>query len=736
MIFLMALLRIADFLQIQAARAPTIFNQIHRIISPFSENEWRVHQSITNITTSIPDPKAIFVSAVPKSVKAFLRLSGWMKDLQSELDTSWAVLGEVYGRFEKERLSDLKLALRRITSNFEDTVSFRKTVPYVPERIRFTVAEPELLSLLIAPLYGDNPLYGLRELTQNSADAVLELKHLTNSGLAYDTKDQIKECDIEVVLNESANTFVIQDNGAGMTLEIIKDYFLKAGASFRFSDAWIRRHADEIGKSKIARAGRFGVGALSSFLIGDEITIYTRHYSDTLGRGNQFSCAIDDESIEIVRAEGPVGTRITIKTSPDRLKRVIGYVKGTFNTPFFYYLPGNVVIRFVLHEKDMTTFTLAKSDLQKPEWREVLGTSYERVERRKISDQNYIVYDDGVERHWAQPDGRAYCNDILVGDFARNETRSYPLGREHDGVFEFRHPTVSIVDNNGRLPLDLSRRGFAREDADLNAALKRSMTEEFISTVFLCPAQSPSKMAQLMEDKQDLLHNNHWNRYALSGQGYTILDLGIISQGAERIITCESELGGSASVFARLKASEGIVCGTSQRVFPITNKKEIIRHLRYGEFYWPFMPNYWDALSGPHWKGYHAVEEKSVKELLGYRSLPRYQDALIKNAPVFSHRGASYIIFMSHEISDSNEISTFRSVLKSAISANVPERAKRAISMWVPLKDPIKNDNDSRYYKSLIAKIWNECFSSAFLPYKKEDRAKMLKRDSPIRKFI
>ena len=143
LVFLMTLLRVADYLQIQSARAPELFGRLHNIKSPFSLGEWRLHQSIDNITTSSLDPEAIFVAASPHSVHEYLKFDRWAKGLQRELDTSWAILGEVYGRFTREALNKLHLNIRRIRTNIEDKALLRTRVAYVPEAIQFTVAEPE-----------------------------------------------------------------------------------------------------------------------------------------------------------------------------------------------------------------------------------------------------------------------------------------------------------------------------------------------------------------------------------------------------------------------------------------------------------------------------------------------------------------------------------------------------------------------------------------------------------------
>jgi hypothetical protein len=110
-----------------------------------------------------------------------------------------------------------------------------------------------------------------------------------------------------------------------------------------------------------------------------------------------------------------------------------------------------------------------------------------------------------------RPDPYVYCNNIFVGVLERDNYSSL-LERQADGVFDFRCPTIAITDNNGRLPLTLSRREFARRDQELISALKRSMVEEFVALAFLCDAQSPEAVAQIAPDRRDLLYKMGWNR--------------------------------------------------------------------------------------------------------------------------------------------------------------------------------------------------------------------------------
>lgn len=99
-VFLMVLLRVSDYLQVQSDRAPGQVLQVRQLRSPFSRGEWRTHHAVRDIRTTHEDPEAVFVQAMPEDVETFLKLRSLLGGLQAELDTSWAVLGEVYGRYK------------------------------------------------------------------------------------------------------------------------------------------------------------------------------------------------------------------------------------------------------------------------------------------------------------------------------------------------------------------------------------------------------------------------------------------------------------------------------------------------------------------------------------------------------------------------------------------------------------------------------------------------------------
>lgn len=104
-----------------------------------------------------------------------------------------------------------------------------------------------------------------------------------------------------------------------MTLDTVTNYFLVAGASFRNSDVWKRQHVDEHGRSRVLRGGRFGVGALAAFLLGDEIKVRTRHVDRSENDGLEFTARMDDPIVELRRCPAPVGTEIAVWISDPKV---------------------------------------------------------------------------------------------------------------------------------------------------------------------------------------------------------------------------------------------------------------------------------------------------------------------------------------------------------------------------------------------------------------------------------
>ncbi|WP_316738485.1 ATP-binding protein [Pedobacter aquatilis] len=301
-IFWMAVLRIADYIQIESERAPKILLNIKSFSSPFSKAEWELHNCIDFVDPETDDPELLNVHASPKDPIQFQKLDGLLKDIQKELDTTWAVLGEVYGAL-------FKMKYRRLASNIQDTDTFAKGVDYIPFPLRFKT-DPSLLGLLIAPLYNNEPGVGVRELLQNALDACLERVYLEKGDSSYMQK-------IQISLKGAVDGiyFRIEDNGVGMDLATLTNYYFNSGKSYRNSSEWAKLYSGSKG-SEVLRTGRFGIGALSSFLLGNEVKISTRAMNAPYGLS--FTMRPFEDSVIINKDYTlEVGTSISIKIKPE-----------------------------------------------------------------------------------------------------------------------------------------------------------------------------------------------------------------------------------------------------------------------------------------------------------------------------------------------------------------------------------------------------------------------------------
>jgi hypothetical protein len=318
----MALLRVADFLQIDRQRAPAVLLGLRNPQSPISVREWAKHRAVRNIAWG-SDPCAVMVTVDTNiSLSLFLQIQELLESLQQEIDHSTAALDETYGPLTHLGLEQLGLTLRRVRSNITRR-TFLDRLPYVPERVGFS-ADPNVLALLVEPLYGREPGVGVRELMQNAVDAVRELHAwcvLKERSIdSIDRADHEGDVLVEFVQEQKDGPWVlrVRDKGIGMTADTIQRYLLRAGASFRRSPEWANEFLGNDGHPNVIRAGRFGVGAFATFLLGHRFRLWTRHVTATAAQGCAIEATADADLIEIRREKiDPVGTTVEVELSAE-----------------------------------------------------------------------------------------------------------------------------------------------------------------------------------------------------------------------------------------------------------------------------------------------------------------------------------------------------------------------------------------------------------------------------------
>lgn len=548
-VFLMALIRVADYLQLQSERAPKEYLRVQRLRSPLSRREWAVHAAVADIRQDDNDPEALYIHAAPQTYQAFARLEEWLAGVQREIDASWALLGETYGY--RPGFDQFGLVLRRITSNLHDP-QLQRALPFIPLHAEFTTAHADLLKLLIEPLYGRRPDIGVRELLQNAIVAVHEMDdYLTQCPELRQVPRLQLAAEVVITVEDHEDgtaTLTIADRGVGMTAETVRDYFLRAGATFRRSDAWLRRHADQSGEPRVLRSGRFGIGALAAFLLGDEIEVTTRHVSGGTADGVNFKATLQSQSIELLRSSEDVGTRITVRIARDTREQLRGAPgEGPFSglresswdwycsaqpTVLRQHLPSGNVLEQRYHVPTTPGDSI-------PGWRKLTVPGYDAV-------------------YWTHNDAPRLSHNGMRIDLERGAVPEQ-LGYV-TSLFRFTTPKVSVVDRRGLLPLNLQRSALTTRHYPFSDALFEDVLDDFIAFALLAAPNTPILEAV---DPQEYFHVGYrglvgeglslhtprgpWTitPWFASEHGVGFLDPGLIAAAGTR---CVIVVGGSLSV--------------------------------------------------------------------------------------------------------------------------------------------------------------------------------------------
>lgn len=118
----------------------------------------------------------------------------------------------------------------------------------------------QMIRLLGVQLY-DTPLAMLRENVQNSVDAIRERKKL-----------DLKPFQPRIKVTISNEMVIIEDNGKGMTKDIIKNNYWTAGNSSKNTE-----QAQQAGV-----VGHFGIGALANFGVCSKLELSTRYFDSNI----------------------------------------------------------------------------------------------------------------------------------------------------------------------------------------------------------------------------------------------------------------------------------------------------------------------------------------------------------------------------------------------------------------------------------------------------------------------
>ncbi|MBO4251296.1 MAG: molecular chaperone HtpG [Clostridia bacterium] len=168
---------------------------------------------------------------------------------------------------------------------------------------QFKTESKRILDLMINSIYTNKEIF-LRELISNASDAIDKLKFisLTDTTVNSDFK-------INISVDKTARTLVIEDNGIGMT-----DKELEKNLGTIAESGTLAFKKENEGKEN-ELIGQFGVGFYSAFMVADRIVVYTKAYGADKAYKWE-SAGADGYDISEAEKDG-LGTKIVLKLKED-----------------------------------------------------------------------------------------------------------------------------------------------------------------------------------------------------------------------------------------------------------------------------------------------------------------------------------------------------------------------------------------------------------------------------------
>jgi hypothetical protein len=249
-------LRLIDLFDLAQDRTPYALWKFVSPEDPKSAEEWNKHRALSPVVVEQfqETSRCLKIRGATDDHRVYAALEDLREYCDSQLRLSNGLLNELEPRYQPHLLNlDWKVEPK----GFE------------PINVRFEFERQAMIKMLSDEIYRGDHYVFLRELLQNSIDAIRLRRALHQSkktGVTFDGAIHVK------VEHQSDGCATVSwaDNGTGMSAFIVRNYLTVAGRSFYRSEDF-----QKLGV-QMDPISRFGVGILSCFMVGDRLEIVTR----------------------------------------------------------------------------------------------------------------------------------------------------------------------------------------------------------------------------------------------------------------------------------------------------------------------------------------------------------------------------------------------------------------------------------------------------------------------------
>lgn len=304
--YLGLILRLADILDLDRDRTPDSLYRTINFKSGVSLREWEKHRSVDGWVIEPTLVQFTMRCEHPEYQRAAYQ---FMNLIDKELTDAQHMIRNSIPQVAHYTI-DLPLAVDRSRIEPKDDA-------YIYHDLEFSLSRDEVVKLLMTnKLYG-GPWLCVRELLQNSLDALRYRKALIKRDNA--TEWEHGKVEMQHEIDENGHEVIrCTDNGSGMDKHIIQRFLTNVGRSYYRSPEFEQERASfRAADVDFDPCAQFGIGFMSCFMLGDHVVVHTRRdYGPSRGKGDPLSVEINGLGGIVVIRKGkddqPVGTTVEI----------------------------------------------------------------------------------------------------------------------------------------------------------------------------------------------------------------------------------------------------------------------------------------------------------------------------------------------------------------------------------------------------------------------------------------
>jgi hypothetical protein len=280
--------------------------------------------------------------------------------------------------------------------------------------------------------------------------------------------------------------FQITDTGIGMSAGHVAEYFLTVGGTFRQTKEFYSTRNSDIRSGATCLAGRFGIGALAAFLLGDEFQVSTRYFQEKLGVS--LNCSMNSEFIQLKKKETEIGTtiRIRLRSEVHRFFKSHGENESLDRTLVWYEekwpdikctVPQNWTVSKVIPNDSKRAYffwhELSVSPPLQVRWSwNAKNDTYNGIQVREANSEPFLVVRN-------RPPNLAILNKAMW----------------------IQRPTIELVDPEAKIPINLQRTKIETSQLEFHESLTQDVVEDFFAYLLVhTPKADPFQVGQPMID--------------------------------------------------------------------------------------------------------------------------------------------------------------------------------------------------------------------------------------------